>query len=115
MKNTAKIKTLIALQLVVILYSLANVMSKIASNYTFLSFPFLAAYAGEIALLGIYAILWQQMIQRLDLTTAYAGRAVALFWSMLWAVLFFHETLTLNNILGVIVVIIGTLVVNSDE
>lgn len=106
---------LIALQFVVIIYSLANVMSKIASDYPFLSLPFILAYAGEIMLLGIYALLWQQMIQRLDLTIAYAGRALALLWSMLWAVLIFHETITRNNIIGIIIVIIGTVVVNTDE
>ena len=111
--KTSRFLLLIELQFVVIIYSLANVMSKIASNYSFLSPPFILAYAGEIALLGIYALLWQQMIQRLDLTSAYAGRAVALFWSMLWAVLIFHETISLQNILGCVIVIIGTLVVTT--
>ena len=113
--SRSKLFLLIELQFVVIIYSLANVMSKVASNYAFLSPPFILAYGVEIALLGLYAILWQQMIQRLDLTVAYAGRAVALLWSMLWAVLIFHETITWQNIIGVIIVIIGTLVVNTDD
>jgi len=106
---------LLALQLIVILYSLSNVMSKIASNYPFASLPYIWAYGGEILLLGLYAVLWQQMIQRLDLTTAYASRATALFWSMLWARLFFGESITPANLIGVVLVIVGTLVVITDE
>ena len=106
---------LLTLQLIVILYSLSNVMSKIASNYPFASLPYILAYGGEILLLGLYAVLWQQMIQRLDLTTAYASRATALFWSMLWARLFFGESITPANLIGVVLVIVGTLVVITDE
>ncbi|MBQ9007974.1 MAG: transporter [Clostridia bacterium] len=116
MKQTApRWLLLLALQFIVILYSLSNVMSKIASGYPFLSLPYILAYGGEILLLGIYAILWQQMIRRLNLTTAYASRATALFWSMLWARLFFGETISLPNIIGVILVITGTLVVITDD
>ena len=113
--NGSRWLLLLALQLIVILYSLSNVMSKIASGYDFASIPYIFAYGGEILLLGIYAVLWQQIIQRLNLTTAYASRATALFWSMLWAKLLFRESITLPNIIGVILVIIGTLVVITDD
>ena len=68
--------------------------------------------SGELC---VYAILWQQIIKRVDLSIAYANRSIALLWSMLWAVLFFHETVTLKNIIGVIFVITGTMIVNRDE
>ena len=33
----------------------------------------------ELFVLGIYAILWQQIIKKFDLTVAYANRGVAIF------------------------------------
>ena len=69
----------------------------------------------EIVILGVYALLWQQIIKRFDLSVAYANRSIALLWSMLWAVVFFHETVTIQNAIGAAVVIAGTIVVNTDE
>lgn len=112
-KNGAAL--LILLQLIVGIYTMSGVAAKFAARYEFLSMGFILCYGLEILILGVYAILWQQMIKRVDLSVAYANRSIALLWSMLWAVLFFHETVTLKNIIGVIIVITGTMIVNRDE
>ena len=72
-------------------------------------------YGIEIFILGVYAILWQQIIKKFDLMIAYANRAMALLWSIVWAIIFFKESITINNIIGVVIVIIGTMIVNSDD
>lgn len=105
---------LLVLQVAVILYSLAGVAGKFAAKQSFLSLRFLVLYALEIAILGIYALLWQQLIKRFDLSIAYANRAVALLWSMIWAALFFHETITLKNLTGIAVIILGAIIINGD-
>ncbi|MCI9680070.1 MAG: transporter [Lachnospiraceae bacterium] len=107
-------KTILALQLVVMVYTLSGVMAKLASGYEALSFPFIFFYGIEILILGGYAIAWQQIIKRCDLSVAYANRSMAILWSLIWTVLFFHEALTLKNIIGVVVVFAGTMIVNSD-
>jgi drug/metabolite transporter (DMT)-like permease len=96
-------------------YSLSTVVAKFASGEDFLSLKFIMLYAVEIAILGVYAILWQQVIKKFDLSIAYANRAMALLWSIVWAIVFFHESITINNVIGVIIVIIGTIIVNSDD
>jgi drug/metabolite transporter (DMT)-like permease len=68
----------------------------------------------EFIVLGIYAVLWQQMIKRFDLSVAYANRSMAVVWSMIWAIVFFHDTITLNNIIGVCLVVVGTLIINGE-
>lgn len=113
-KKLNKFKDIIFLQLVVVIYTISSVVAKFASNYEFLSPKFILVYALEIIFLGIYAILWQQVIKKFDLSIAYANRALGLLWSMIWAVLFFKDTITLKNIIGVVIVIIGTIIVNSD-
>ncbi|MDO4731644.1 MAG: EamA family transporter [Clostridia bacterium] len=108
-------KNILIIQGVVIIYTFATVIAKFASEHEFLSFNFILLYALEIAVLGIYALLWQQVIKRFDLSVAYANRSLSLLWAMLWAVLIFSETITLQNIIGVIIVIIGTIIVNYNE
>ena len=46
---------------------------------------------------------------------AYTYRAMALLWSMLWAVVLFHDRVTVKNIIGVALVIVGTLIVNGGD
>lgn len=113
-KNKIEIKNIILLQLVVVIYTLSGVSAKFASGSPFFSFRFILFYGIEIFILGVYALLWQQVIKRVDLSIAYANRAMALLWSMIWAVVFFHEQITFKNIVGVLIVLAGTIVVNSD-
>lgn len=114
-KKSNRIKQSLVLQCVVLIYTLSGIFAKLASGESFMSWGFILFYGGEICVLGIYAILWQQIIKKVDLSLAYANRAVALLWSMLWAFLFFNEDITIKNIIGVIVVIAGTMIVNSDH
>lgn len=117
MKETKKVswKMLLILQAAVCLYTVSGVAAKLASNYDFLSFGFILCYGLEIAILGVYAIVWQQIIKRVDISIAYANRALAIFWSMLWAFILFKEQITLQNLIGVALIFVGTWVVNSSD
>ena len=114
-KKKNKVLILVLLQFIVIIYTMSGVAAKFASQYEFLSLGFILCYGAEIAILGVYAILWQQIIKRIDLSIAYANRSIALLWSMVWAVLFFSEKVSIQNIVGVIVVLIGTMIVNTGD
>jgi drug/metabolite transporter (DMT)-like permease len=107
-------KLVLALQLAVCVYTLSGIAAKFASGYPPLSLGFIGCYAAEIVILGVYAILWQQIIKRVDISIAYANRAVAIFWSMLWAVLIFNEMVSLKNIVGVVLIFVGTWLVNRS-
>lgn len=109
------IKNIIMLQVIILIYTLSTVTAKFASQEEFLSFKFIMLYGLEICILGVYAILWQQIIKKFEISVAYANRAMSLLWSIVWAIVFFGEQITLKNIIGVIIVIIGTIIVNSDE
>ncbi len=108
-------KNIIILQVIILIYTLSTVTAKFASNEEFLSLKFILFYSIEIFILGIYAILWQQIIKKFEISVAYANRAMSLLWSIVWAIVFFGEQITLKNVIGVIIVIIGTIIVNSDE
>lgn len=116
MMEKAKLKDMLFLQAVLILYSFASVCSKLASGYEFLSSGFILWYGLVIVCLAVYALLWQQVLKRMPLTTAFANKAVTIIWGMLWGVLIFRESITPAMIIGSVVIIAGIwLVVTSDE
>lgn len=109
-----KVKNVILLQGVVIIYTISSVMSKEASASKGQLLRFFFFFGMEFVFLGIYAVLWQQMIKRFELSVAYANRSMAVLWSMVWAVIFFHDNITVKNIVGVLLVVAGTAIVNMD-
>ncbi len=115
MKRNITVKNLVILQAVIVLYTLSGVMAAMAGRQKAFSARFFLFYLAELAVLGIYALLWQQMIKRFELSVAYANRAMALLWSLVWSVLIFHDRITPANILGVALVILGTVIINGGQ
>lgn len=113
MKKKVTFRDLLILQAVVVIYTFAGIIGKFAAGGD--PVKFLLLYAVEIGVLGVYAILWQQMIRKFELSVAYANRSVALAWSLLWAVLIFGEQLTVKKAAGVLFVIAGTAIINGGE
>ncbi len=107
------IKDIALLQGVVIIYTISGIMSKKASASGDSLVRFCIFLGLDLMFLGIYAILWQQMIKRFELSVAYANRAMAILWSMIWAAVFFHDDITVKNIIGVLLVAAGTLIINT--
>lgn len=114
LKECLSLKGILLLQGAVMLYTLAGVAGKFAAMQTESVVKFVLLYGIEIAILVAYALIWQQLIKHFDLSIAYANRSVALLWSMLWAVVFFHENISWKNISGVVIVIVGTIIVNGE-
>ena len=114
--NTARAKYLVLLHILLAIYSMGGICSKMSAQNDFLSFGFIFWYGLVILNLGIYAIVWQQIIKHLPLTTAYANKAVTIVWGILWGLLFFQEQIKWNMVVGAVIVIAGViLVVKSDE
>ena len=67
------------------------------------------------ALLFLYAFIWQQLIKGKPLFVVYANKAMTILWSQMFAVLVFKETLHLNNIIGMIVILIGVFIINQPR
>ena len=113
-KNT---KTILALNVLLMFFSLGGIFSKLASKQPFLSLKFILCYGALLFIMFVYAIGWQQVIKRLPLTMAYANRAVTIVWGIIWGLLFFNEKLNLGKIIGAVIVIAGVLlyVTESDE
>lgn len=113
--QNSNVKHYVILHIVLAIYSLGGIFSKMASQNDFLSFPFLFWYGLGLLNLFVYAIVWQQIIKPLPLTTAYANKAITIVWGILWGFLFFDEAIKWNMIVGAIIVIIGVIVVVTSD
>ncbi|CDE90973.1 putative uncharacterized protein [Clostridium sp. CAG:389] len=114
-KKKTKLKEIFILQIVIAIYTLSTVFAKFASGQEFMSFKFILYYGLEMLILAVYAVVWQQLIKKFDISVAYANKAMGLLWSIVWAILIFNETITIKNVIGVVIVIVGTIIVNSED
>lgn len=87
-----------------IFYSLYTVLGKFASAYSFPSFNFCLAYCILIFILGIYAIVWQQVLKHIDISIAYSNKSITIVWAMIWGLMFFDDKVSLRQIFGAIVI-----------
>lgn len=110
-KSESKLPTFALLHLAVFILSLSTICAKFAASQEFMSFGFITLYAGVILALGIYAIIWQQVLKKIPLTNAFVNKSATLFWSLLWGVLFFGETISPSMIIGMIIVFAGVILV----
>lgn len=108
----------IKLHLNILLFSFTTVFSKAASmqlNKAGLHSRLLYVFAFLMLLnCGVYALAWQQVIKKFELSVAYANKSVYLIWGQLWAVVIFGEHLNLLNILGLALVFAGVVVVSYE-
>ena len=116
MSKMETIKLYVYLHVLLLVYSLGGICSKLAGQAEFLSAKFIVFYALVLFDLFIYALVWQQLLKKLPLVTAYANKAITVIWGMLWGILIFGEHITIGDIPGVALIILGIyLVVAADE
>lgn len=114
-KKKFQIKDILMLQIVFFIYSFNSVVAKFASAQEPFSLNFILLYGLELCVLGVYAILWQQLIKRMELSVAYSNKAVVLLWAMVFGALLFKEQITLTKVAGILLVIVGIVVLNSEK
>lgn len=89
------------------LYACVGICTKMASMQSTGSWSYLLWFGGAVAIIGIYALLWQQVLRRIELSTAYMFKGTTLIFTMLIAALLFGEIITIPNIIGSVIIIIG--------
>ena len=102
-----KAKYIFVLLGVNLLYACTGICTKMASLQETFSWPYLLWFGGAVGIIGTYAILWQQVLRHIELSTAYLFKGTTLIFTMLFAALLFGETITIPNIIGSIIIITG--------
>lgn len=90
-----------------LLYACVTIFTKYASQQEMMSINYLLGVGGAICVMGLYAILWQQVLKRIDLSTAYMFKGTSLVFVMLLAAMLFGESITWTNIIGAVIIIFG--------
>lgn len=100
----------------ILLYSVTSLLSKYASGFQFLSGQYILFLVLMVAVLGVYAILWQQAIKGFSPSVAYSNKSVTTIWVLLFSAAIFGEGITLSNVIGTALIITGViLVAQGDE
>ena len=115
MKMKEKVKTFLLLHLLLFMYSSAGICSKLAAGVPFLSFGFFLLYGALLFILFLYAVMWQQILKKMKLVTAYANKSVTIIWGLIWGVLLFNEEISLSKIVGIVIIVIGVYFVVTGE
>ena len=89
------------------IYACTGICTKMASRQEMLSWPYLLWMAGAVGVIGIYAILWQQVIAKTPISTAYMFKGTGLIFGLLFSYLLFSEQITVYNIIGATIIITG--------
>ncbi|NLG04492.1 MAG: EamA family transporter [Clostridia bacterium] len=109
------IKKYIKLHLCILVYTGSSVMSKVASTYEFLSLGYILCFFVMFLILGLYAICWQQAIKGFSPSIAYSNKSVTTIWVLIFSQIFFHEGITLKNVIGAVIIILGVILVAQNE
>ena len=96
------------------LYACVSIFTKYASQHEFMSWNYMVGLIGAIGMMGLYAVLWQQILKRVELSVAYMFKGTSIIFVMLLACLLFGEQITWNNILGTIIIIAGRVLFAYD-
>lgn len=95
--------------------SFSSVFLKLAGQQPVLGWSYIFYYGCAVAVMGIYAVAWQLILEKLPLTTAYLRKGVTYVLIFIWAALIFGEKITPQQIVGIAIIIAGMVVSMRDD
>ncbi|MDY4902284.1 MAG: transporter [Treponema sp.] len=97
------------------IYSGYAILGKLAAKEEFLSLKFVALYGCVFLFLGLYALIWQQVLKHFSLVTAVANKTVTIIWGILFGKLIFNEQIKPNMIAGSVVILLGIALLCTEK
>ncbi len=88
-------------------YSCTSVFTKLSSLQEPLSAKYFLFLGCAVSVLGIYSILWQQIIKRMPVSEAYMYKGTVLLFVLVISAVLFGESITLHNIIGASMIVGG--------
>lgn len=91
------------------IFPLSSVFMKMASGYDNW-FIKMILFALSIGVLGIFSILWQKLLKKVDLVKAYIFKSTTIIWSVIYGIILFGEEVKWNMFLGMLITTIGVII-----
>lgn len=99
----------------ILVESFSSVCLKMAGRFPVFSNNYILHYFGAVLIMGIYAILWQLLLEHLPLTTAYLRKGISYILLYLWAYVFFGEHISPMQWIGTAIILAGMVVSQKGE
>jgi len=106
-RNSSSDIVIVELLLANLLFSVASIFTKIASFKIIGSIEYFIYLGCTALVMLIYAILWQQILKRTDVTLANMFRGTSLLFTLLFSYLIFDECISIRNIVGAVIIVVG--------
>lgn len=108
--------TYILLQISFFIYALSSFFSKLATYNNVEIKNVIICYMLSVFCLGINAIIWQQILKKMNLSIAYSNKGVTIIWGLIFGIIFFNEEISFEKITGIFIVIVGIFILmRKDE
>ena len=114
-QDRVKVRNLLFLHGSFMLYSFSAVFSKSASREEPFSLPFFVFWGLSLSVLVAYAIIWQLLLHKFPLSTAFSNRGVVVAWGVFWGFILFGEEITLGKIIAALLILIGIVILGKAD
>lgn len=84
-------------------------------SYCLALLPFVGFLAGSIIVLMVFSVMWQLLLERMELTSAYLRKGIYYILVLLWSCILFGEKITFMNILGSIIIMLGLILASTEK
>ena len=105
-----KSRSILLMLIAFLVYSTTGIFMKMSSTKDLFSTAFILYYGLAITVIAIYAVLWQIILKSVPLTIAFMSKSITIVFGLLFAHFLFAESITTNNIIGILVIISGIIV-----
>jgi len=104
-----KAKDILFAIVIYIIFPFSSIFMKYASATDDL-FMKLFLFGCSIGVLGIFSILWQMLLKKIELTKAYLFKSTTIIWNVVYGIILFQEKITLPMIIGMTITTIGIMI-----
>ncbi len=124
------IKTTLRIQPAVLLYCSVSILTKCAAGqlprreegmtllgyalHMLLELRFVGIVFLMFLGLVLYAFIWQRLIKGAKIAVVYANKSSSILWGQLAAIVLFREHVAKGSLLGLFVIIVGIILVNTS-
>ncbi len=78
------------------------------------SLRFFLLFGIQLFGIALFSIGWQLLLKKFELNYVYLFKGTTILWGLLFSKVIFHEQITVNNLMGAIIIVVGIGVVLNE-